>query len=421
MSDTAVRLQRLERMLEVSRELTSTVALRPLLGKIVAMAGELTDSEGGSILLWIARTGELRFCAASGDQSQELSQELATIPVPIEGSIAGTVLTTKEPMIVPDAQADPRHFGGVGQQTGLETKSLLAVPMQIQDRCIGVLEAVNKQGDEGFSQEDVATLMTLAAQAAVAIENARLVGALRDANDQLAELDRLKSGVIAIASHELRTPLSLILLYAAVLREQLGAAAGTQLDAVLRAAMRLKHITETMLNLRYLETGEMESTLERFDMRTTVQEACADYQSLAETNGLVLRADMSDEGVPIQADREKVRVILDNLISNAVKFTPHGGQVCVALRHRGDQVEVSVADTGVGIPTRDLERIFDRFYQVEDHMTRRHGGVGLGLSIVRGLVELHGGRVWAESGPGPGSRFVVVLPATPRCEESSSG
>jgi len=408
MSNTKVRMQRLERMLEISRELTSTVALEPLLRQIVAMAAELTDSEKGSILLLDIRTGELRFRTASGDESRRL----ADIPVPIEGSIAGAVLTSGEPLIVPDAQADPRHYGEVGQQIDSETLSLLAGPLQIKDRRIGVLEAVNKRGDQEFSQEDVDTLMTLAAQAAVAIENARLVEALRDAYERLGELDRLKSDVITIASHELRTPLSLILLYAAVLREKLGDEAGAQLDAVLRAVMRLKHIIETMLNLSFLETGEMEMVPTRFDMRTTVREACEDYESLAETNGLVLRVVLPDERAPIQADREKVRVILDNLISNAVKFTPHGGQVQVALCCRGDEVEVSVADSGIGIAPHELERVFDRFYQVEDHMTRRHGGMGLGLSIVKGLVELHGGRVWAESAPGRGSRVVVVLPTS---------
>jgi len=406
MSNTDVQMRRLERMLEISRELTSTVALEPLLRKIVDMAAELTDSEKGSILLLDTRTGELHFCTASGAQSHQL----ADIPVPIEGSIAGTVLTSGEPLIVLDAQADPRHYGEVGQRIGSETRSLLVVPLQIKDRRIGVLEAVNRQGDQGFSQEDVDTLMTLAAQAAVAIENAKLMEALRKAYDQLGELDRLKSDFIAIASHELRTPLSLILLYADVLRGQVGDAAGVQLGAVLRAAMRLQHIIETMLNLRFLETGQMDLVATRFDLRTEVLDACADYEALAETGGRVLEADLPDEEVVIHADREKVRVVLDNLISNAVKFTPAGGQVRVALRSRGDEIEMSVADTGVGIQPQELERIFDRFYQAEDHMTRRHGGVGLGLSIVKGLVELHGGRVWVESVPDQGSRFVVVLP-----------
>ena len=167
-----------------------------------------------------------------------------------------------------------------------------------------------------------------------------------------------------------------------------------------------------MLNLRYLETGQMEVSPTCFDMRAEMAKACEDYQIIAETNGVVVEADLPDEDVLIQADREKVRVVLDNLISNAVRFTPDGGKVRVTVCRRGDEVEFSVADTGIGIPSVELERIFERFYQVEDHMIRRHGGMGLGLSIVKGLVELHGGRVWGESVSGQGSRFVVVLPAS---------
>jgi signal transduction histidine kinase len=406
MSDAEARVRRLERILEISRELTSTVALEPLLEKIGAMAAELTDSAGSSILLRDTRTGELRFCTAAGVPPGQL----ADIAVPIEGSIAGTVLTSGEPLIVPDAQTDPRHYGEVRQQSGLEVRSLLAVPLQIKARCIGVVEAVNKQGGQQFTQEDVETLMALAAQAAVAIENARLVGALRKAYDRLGQLDRLKSDFIAIASHELRTPLSLILLYAAVLRGQLGDASGTQVEAVQRAAMRLKNIIDTMLNLRYLETGQMDLAPARFDLRAEVEGACEDYEALAETGGVELFANVPDGEVLVFADREKVRVMLDNLISNAVKFTPPGGRVRVMLGGQGDEVEVAVIDTGVGIAPEKLERIFDRFYQVEDPMTRRHGGMGLGLPIVKELVYLHGGRVWAESVPGQGSRFVVALP-----------
>jgi signal transduction histidine kinase len=237
------------------------------------------------------------------------------------------------------------------------------------------------------------------------------VDVLQKANERLGQLDRLKSDFIAIASHELRTPLSLILLYATVLRQKFGSAADTQLDAVQRAAMRLKNTIDTMLNLRYLETGQMELSPTRFDLRREVEGACEDYEALAETGGVVLKVDLPDQPVSIYADREKMRVALDNLIANSVKFTPPAGHVQVTVRRRGDEVEVVVADTGVGIPPQELERVFDRFYQVESHMTRRHGGMGLGLSIVKGMVELHGGRVWVESEVGQGSRFTVVLPA----------
>jgi signal transduction histidine kinase len=406
MGELENRPQQLERILAISCELNSTVALEPLLHRIVQVAAELTNSEGASILLLNTRTGELRFRAATGDSAGQLRD----IPVPVDDSIAGAVFRSGKPAVISDTHADPRHYGAVGQQIGLETHSLLAVPLRIKERRIGVLEAINKQGGGGFDREDVQMLTTLAAQAAVAIENARLVGDLRRANEQLGKLDKLKSDFIAIASHELRTPLGLILLYAALLRDQMKDETGQQLDAVLRAAMRLRHIIETMLNLRYLETGEIALTPTRFDLRAEIQDACEDYKAIAETDEVALITDLPEEEVFMLADREKVRVVLDNLISNAVKFTPADGRVQVSLACQGDEVEVAVADTGIGIPSEDLGEIFGRFYQVEDHMTRRHGGMGLGLSIVKGLVELHGGRVSAESVPDQGSRFTVVLP-----------
>ena len=287
--------------------------------------------------------------------------------------------------------------------------------MQIKERRIGVLEAVNKRGGQTFTREDVETLMTLGAQAAVAIENARLVGALREAHARLGELDRLKSDFISIASHELRTPLGLILGYAALLREQLEEeTAAPQMDVVLRAALRLKHLIETMLNLRYLETGEVELSCASFDLREEIEQACNAYRTLAEASDLTLEVQVTDEPLLVWADRDKIHVILDNLLSNAVKFTPSDGRVWVNVTERRNQVEVVVADNGVGIPQEALKRIFEPFEQIEEHMTRRHGGMGLGLSIVKGLSELHGGRVWAESTPGHGSRFVLVLPMDPR-------
>jgi signal transduction histidine kinase len=409
MSNLESRQKKLERILEISRELTSTMALEPLLHKIVDTAAELTDGVSASILLLDKRTGELRFLTASG-----LAGQLRDIPVPVESSIAGAVLVSGEPALISDTRRDPRHYRTVGQLIDLETRSLLAVPLSIKDRHIGVLEAINKQGGGEFDREDVETLTTLAAQAAVAVENARMVAALREAYERLGELDRLKSDFISIASHELRTPLGLILLYAAMLQEEVGEEAAAQLDAVLRAAMRLKHIIETMLNLRYLETGEVVLGPTRVDLRDEVRDACEDYEAIAETGGLALLVDLPEQPVPIFADKEKVRVVLDNLISNAVKFNSPGGRVQVVVEPHGDEVEVAVMDTGIGVPKDEMERIFDRFYQVEDHMTRRHGGMGLGLSIVKGLVELHGGRVMVESIPDQGSRFIVRMPAEVR-------
>ena len=185
MSELEAAVQRLRTVLAVSHELTSTLTLEPLLHKIVRVAAELTESEAASILLLDARTGELRFRAATGDASQQLSD----IPVPLEGSIAGRVVTTGTPVVVTNAEEEPTHYKQVAEQTGVVTNSLLAVPMHIKERPIGVLEVINKKGGAQFTHDDIEMLGALADQAAVAIENASLVTALQEAYTQISKLD----------------------------------------------------------------------------------------------------------------------------------------------------------------------------------------------------------------------------------------
>jgi signal transduction histidine kinase len=406
MSDVTTKLQRMARILEVTNELTSTVALEPLLHRIVHEAADLTETQSASILLLDAATQELRFRAASGSSSGRLSD----IPVPVESSIAGRVLIAKEPLIVADVRQEPTYYRTVAEKSGIEVSSVMGVPLKIKERCIGVLEAINKRGSASFSQEDVETLSALAAQAAVAIENARLVTALRDAYDELEKLDRMKSDFIAIASHELRSPLGLILGYASNLQEDVSEDARKQLDVIVRAATRLRTIMETMLNLRYLEHGEIALSATRFDLRAEVQDVSELYRSVAETSDLELEVDLPDDEVLIWADRERLHVVLENLMSNAVKFNSPGGLVKVTVTKGQKRVRIRVSDSGVGIAPEHVERVFDRFYQVEDPMSRRHGGIGLGLAIVKELVRLHRGRIWVESQPDQGSTFYVELP-----------
>ena len=198
MSSPESRMKRLERILELSRELTSTMSLEPLLHRIVAAAAELTESEKSAILL-LNESGELRFVAANS-----LTDKLLDIPVPIEGSIAGAALSTGEPQIVSDVRTDPRHYKAVNNETKRETLSLVAIPLQFKDRCIGTLEAENKRDDAEFSPEDVDTLTLLAAQAAVAIENARMVEALRDSRDGLERRVEERTAELSTANTALK-------------------------------------------------------------------------------------------------------------------------------------------------------------------------------------------------------------------------
>jgi signal transduction histidine kinase len=277
-----------------------------------------------------------------------------------------------------------------------------------KDNVIGVLEAVNK-GD-GYSQDDIDLLTTLAAQAGIAIENARLLAALQRAYDDLAQLDRMKSNFISIASHELRTPLGLILGHTSYLRETAGAEAADQLDVVVRSALRLKSIIEDLANLSHIDQRQVQPRPTVFGVDEVVLEAVEDAQPLALAKRLELRAKLPGERVTISADRANLRTVLTNLLDNAVKFTPNGGRVVVAVEAAEEFVQVAVIDSGGGIPASQQGRIFDRFYQIESHMTRRHGGLGLGLSIAKALVELQGGRIWCESEEGRGSRFCFTVP-----------
>jgi signal transduction histidine kinase len=253
----------------------------------------------------------------------------------------------------------------------------------------------------------VETISTLASLAGMAINKARLIAQLKDANEQLAELDRLKSNFIAVASHELRTPLAIMMGYITLLKEEVG---GRELDRVLQAAVRLRGLMDEMFNLRYIDAGTPQLSFSRFCVARLAREAISERHSLAEAKEQTVESPQPDDSAIVVADKESVRLVLSNLLSNAVSFTPVGGKISATITKRPAEVWVSVQDNGVGIPQAEQARIFDRFYQVEHHMTRRHGGLGLGLSLAKELLDLQNGRIWLESEEGKGSTFTFALP-----------
>lgn len=401
-------VRRLNRLVEASLVINSTLELRQLLSVIMDHAAEITNATTASVMLYDHKKDELTFVAST--TSDPIANDLLNTPVPIEGSLAGTVLREQRAVVVDDVAADARHFRGTDMATGFLTHSLLGVPMRYRDRVIGVLESINKR--EGrWSDADRRNLLVLASQAAVAIENARLVEQLQRAFDELNQLDKLKNDFIAIASHELRTPLSVVLGYATFLKEDAQGEISAHADAVLNSALRMRNLIEDMTNLRYLKLGEAELEREHIPLSAIFKAAQADVESMAEAKGHTLRVEAPDMSTIVVVDRIKIGMALTNLLYNAIKFTPSGGEITLGYKRRPREVWIIVRDTGVGIPQDQLDRIFEEFHQVEDHMTRRHGGLGIGLSIARALVEAHGGRLWAESdGHNRGSTFYIGLP-----------
>jgi signal transduction histidine kinase len=398
----------LERMVRVSQIITSMLDLRQLLEVIAEVATELTKTEAASIMLLDKNTGELYFETVTGPKKDEIKR----VTVPLEGSIGGWIFTHNEPLIIRNPQADPRHFRGADIKTGFLTRSLMGAPLNFREETIGVIEVINRSVEEEFSHQDLQTLTALAAQAAIAIQNARLLSKLQQAYDDLAELDQVKSEFVAIASHELRTPLNVILGYATFLKDDLRGNASDQLEIVLRSAMRLRSLIDDMVNLRHLDTGEARTQLEveRFTVGQLIADAIQEFDAMAGAKRLNLDVQVPVPPVEIEADRGKIYLVLVNLLSNAVKFTDAGGKVQIAVQVRSSEVWVSVRDTGIGIPADKLEKIFDRFYQVEGSLARHYEGMGLGLPIAKGMVELHGGRIWAESVEGLGTSFTFALP-----------
>jgi signal transduction histidine kinase len=398
---------RLARLVEISVTLNSTLELDRLLQMIINSAADLVDSEAASILLVAEHTHDLYFAAATGADPAEL----ARIPVPLEGSIAGTIYREGEPVILNQVAHDPRHFREVGEKVNLETRSLMGVPMRIRDKITGVLEAINKRRGE-FDAADVEILKIIASQAAVAIHNARLLNALQRAYDELGKLDKLKSDFISIASHELRTPLGVILGYAAILKEDVSdPATAEHAAAVVHSAMRMRDLIEDMTNVNLLRTEAPEVSLERQPLQPIVQDAYNEVADLVHAKGQAYHLRLPPEPLAARVDRGKLSMALTNLLNNAMRFTPAAGRIAVELAQRGSEAWIRVSDNGPGIPPDKLEQIFEPFVQVEDHMTRRHQGMGLGLTIAKAIVGAHGGRIWAESdGPGRGAVFTVAVP-----------
>ncbi|MCC6804030.1 MAG: GAF domain-containing sensor histidine kinase [Anaerolineae bacterium] len=397
----------LSRLTEISAVLNSTLKIKPLLSQIMEAAVEIVDAEHASVLLLDSKTNDLRFAATTDPEAQAFTGR----SVPLDGSIAGVVLNEDRPVAVEDIPNDKRHFPGIDQASAFHTYSLLGVPMRSRRRVIGVLEAVNKR-HLPWTQDDIYYLSIVAAQAAVAIESAQMVAALQKANEELSNLDKLKSDFIAIASHELRTPLGVILGYSSFLQVADDENVRATASKVVASALQLRAIIEDLTNLRFMEQKEGELNRDPVALGEFLNEIVHDMLPLVEAQHHRLQYVPPPSDMLVLIDRVRMGMAVTNVLNNAVRFTPPNGRIVVQTATRSDdEVWVMVTDSGIGLTRDEAERIFERFYQVEDHTTRHLGGMGIGLSIARAMVKAHGGRIWATSdGLNQGSTFTITMP-----------
>jgi PAS domain S-box-containing protein len=321
------------------------------------------------------------------------------------------VLRTARPELyphIPDemlvaAAKDDEHLR-VLRETGFV--SAMLVPMSAHGRTSGVITFVTAESGRHYDSEDLAFAEHLARRAALAVENARLYREAQEAN-------HIKDEFLATLSHELRTPLTAILGWASMLRSGRFDEAATQraLETIERNARAQRQIVEDVLDVSRIITGRLRIDARPVEVRSLVEAAVDGVRPAAEAKGVFLSTMLGRDVGVISADPDRLQQVMWNLLSNAVKFTPQGGRVEVELRRDGDHASVRVADTGQGVAREFLPHVFERFRQADSSTTRQHGGLGLGLAIVRHLVELHGGTVRAESeGEGKGATFTVELP-----------
>ncbi len=347
----SIAAPRLARLVEISRVLNSATTVDELLHYIIKQAAELTNAEAASIMLLDSHTRQLYFKAASNIPGSTV----AHIPVPLDNSIAGAILQNNRPMLIADVTRDARWNRNVSQAMNFETKSILGVPMHdVERKAVGVLEALNKQGGV-FTRQDAETMTILADIAGVAVARAQLAEQLERAYQELNELDQVKTDFIAVASHELRTPLSVIMGYVSFLREEAGPEMAGQLDTVMGAAVHLRNLIQNMLNLSYVDTGKATLNLQTVDLVGLVEELVSDVGETAVSRQHTLTHRLSRTPLPVCIDRDVILTALNNLLHNALKFTPPGGRIDVTLQKRGHEAWFSVRDTGIGIPEEKLE------------------------------------------------------------------
>ena len=404
-ADPQQMINQFARLVEISVTLNSTLQLEPLLEYILDTAAELLNCEAASILLYDEKQDQLWFAATTGSSPKEL----AGISIPLTNSIAGKIFLENEPIVINNVESEMRHNSDVSEQIKHDVRSLLGVPMQIQDQKVGVLEGINKKSSI-FTYSDIKLLSIIASQAAVAINNARLVQKLKKANAELSETDEMKTRFMAVASHELRTPVGIIMGYATFLKEEIQGDLSEHANSVLNAALELRALVEDMTNMNLIYSGKRDIHPVPIFLQDIIRASCDEMSTAIKAKGHQLVLDIPDTPIIVSAD-QKMKLVFSNILNNAVRFSTEPANIFVRLTATEEKALVEIQDHGIGIPPDKLERIFDQFYQVEDHLTRRYGGLGLGLSIARVLVELHNGRIWAVSeGLGRGATFKVQLP-----------
>jgi len=398
---------------EVGRAVSSTLDLETVLTTIVLRAVQLSGLDGGVVFEYDEGSEEFVQRVAT-ETGGALAEARRTTRIRKGEGVLGRTAITLEPVQVPDITA-PGAYEGRLRETLVESgiRAILAVPMVRENRLIGCLGVTRNRPGE-FPPETMELLRTFATQSTLAIQNARLFHEIEDKSRQLEAASRHKSEFLANMSHELRTPLNAIIGFSEVLTERMFGELNEKQDEYLKdiyaSGQHLLSLINDILDLSKIEAGRMELEVTDFDLPNAIDNALILVRERTTRRGITLGHSVDERLGSIRGDERKVKQVLLNLLSNALKFTPEGGRIDVrAVPHDG-VAEIAVADTGVGIAPEDQEAVFEEFRQVGT-ADKKVEGTGLGLALSRKFIELHGGRIWVESEPGKGSTFRFTLPS----------
>jgi signal transduction histidine kinase len=411
--DLARSVEELKALGDVGQAVSSTLDLQTVLKTIVAHAVDLSATEGGVIYEYDEQAGEFHL-TASHRMPEELNQALRAAPIHLGEGAVGQAAATRAPVQIPDT-LDERMYGFTRLRpvlAHLGYRSLLAIPLLREERIVGGL-VVWRRESGSFPDEAMNLLQTFAAQSVLAIQNARLFREIEEKGRQLEVANRHKSQFLASVSHELRTPLNSIIGFTRiVLRrtgEQLPALQKENLQKVLISSEHLLGLINSLLDLAKIEAGRMEIFIENFKLDDVIQVTTATVEPMLKDGRVRLIRDITPDLAPLKTDREKLKQILLNLLSNAAKFTEHG-EIRVSASPENGNLKLAISDTGIGMKKEALDHIFEEFRQAEKSTSRNYGGTGLGLAIVKRLVNLLGGDIVVESEAGKGSKFTITMP-----------
>jgi signal transduction histidine kinase len=322
---------------------------------------------------------------------------------------------TKRPAQVADIRAEPSYFVDPQRRPFLEqsgARTNLCVPLLKQNELVGAI-SISRGEVRPFTDKQIALVQNFAAQAVIAIENARLFEEIQDKSRQLEEASRHKSQFLANMSHELRTPLNAILGYAELILDNIYGEAPDKMRAVLeRIQTNGKHLLgliNDVLDMSKIEAGQLTLSLADYSIQDMVQGVYVAVETLASRKNLAFKVEVAPGLPPGRGDERRLSQVLLNLVGNAIKFTD-AGEVAIKVGASDGAFTVAVRDTGPGISTVDQAKLFQEFQQGDNTITRKKGGTGLGLAISKRIVELHGGRIWIVSALGEGSTFSFTVP-----------